>query len=53
MLSNLFWLIVDMKNTPVFSVGMVEEMLGIFASGTAELIFVDAKVPAESFLGKP
>lgn len=46
-------LIVDMKNTPGFSVGTVEEKMGITASGTAELIFEDAEIPAENLLGKP
>ena len=46
-------LIVDMKNTPGFHVGKVEEKLGILASGTAELIFEDAEIPAEHLLGKP
>jgi alkylation response protein AidB-like acyl-CoA dehydrogenase len=46
-------LIVDMKNTPGFRVGKVEEKMGILASGTAELIFEDAEVPAENLLGKP
>jgi len=45
-------LIVDMKNTPGFSVGTVEEKMGITASGTAELIFEDAEIPAENLLGK-
>ena len=35
-------LIVDLKNTPGFKVGKVEEKMGILASGTAELIFEDA-----------
>jgi alkylation response protein AidB-like acyl-CoA dehydrogenase len=34
-------------------VGKVEEKLGITASGTAELIFEDARIPAENLLGKP
>ena len=46
-------LIVDLKNTPGFRVGKVEEKMGILASGTAELIFEDAEVPAENLLGKP
>jgi alkylation response protein AidB-like acyl-CoA dehydrogenase len=46
-------LVVDLKNTPGFKVGKVEEKLGILASGTAELIFEDAEVPAENLLGKP
>ena len=46
-------LIVDLKNTPGFHVGKIEEKLGILASGTAELVFEDAEVPAENLLGKP
>ncbi|MHB8090061.1 MAG: acyl-CoA dehydrogenase [Syntrophales bacterium] len=46
-------LIVDLKNTPGFHVGKVEEKMGILASGTAELVFEDAEVPAENLLGKP
>ncbi|MCX7816673.1 MAG: acyl-CoA dehydrogenase family protein [Syntrophales bacterium] len=46
-------LIVDLKNTPGFSIGKIEEKLGILASGTAELVFEDAEVPAENLLGKP
>ena len=46
-------LIVDMKNTPGFHVGKIEEKLGILASGTAELVFEDAEVPAENMLGTP
>jgi alkylation response protein AidB-like acyl-CoA dehydrogenase len=46
-------LIVDLKNTPGFRVGKVEEKMGILASGTAELVFEDAEVPAGNLLGKP
>ena len=46
-------LIVDLKNTAGFHVGKVEEKLGILASGTAELVFEDAEIPAENLLGKP
>ncbi|HOK06780.1 MAG TPA: acyl-CoA dehydrogenase family protein [Syntrophales bacterium] len=46
-------LVVDLKNTPGFSIGKIEEKLGILASGTAELVFEDAEVPAENLLGKP
>jgi len=46
-------LIVDMKNTPGFHVGKLEEKMGILASGTAELVFEDAEVPAANLLGKP
>ncbi len=45
--------IVDFKNTPGFRVGKVEEKLGINASGTAELVFEDARIPAANLLGKP
>jgi len=46
-------LIVDLGNTPGFSVGTIEEKMGVLASGTAELVFEDAEVPAENLLGKP
>jgi len=46
-------LLVDLKETPGFQVGKVEEKMGILASGTAELVFEDAEVPAENLLGKP
>ncbi|MBU0513843.1 MAG: acyl-CoA dehydrogenase family protein [Proteobacteria bacterium] len=45
--------VVDLRNTPGFSVGTVEEKMGIRASGTAELVFVDARVPRENLLGEP
>ncbi len=45
--------IIDFENTPGFHVGKVEEKLGINASGTAELVFEDARIPAENLLGKP
>ena len=44
--------VVDLENTPGFKVGRVEEKMGILASGTSELIFEDAKVPADALLGK-
>lgn len=44
--------IVDVKNTPGFSVGRVEEKMGIRASGTAELVFRDARIPKENLLGE-
>ncbi len=44
--------VVDLENTPGFKVGRLEEKLGILASGTAELIFEDARVPAGALLGK-
>jgi alkylation response protein AidB-like acyl-CoA dehydrogenase len=43
--------IVDLNDTPGFSVGRVEEKLGIKASGTAELVFNDARIPKENLLG--
>jgi len=46
-------LIVDLENTPGFSVGTIEDKMGILASGTAELVFEDAEVPAANLLGKP
>jgi alkylation response protein AidB-like acyl-CoA dehydrogenase len=46
-------LLVDLKNTPGFRLGKIEEKMGILASGTAELVFEDAEVPAENLLGKP
>jgi alkylation response protein AidB-like acyl-CoA dehydrogenase len=44
--------VIDFENTPGFKVGRVEDKLGILASGTAELIFEDARVSADSLLGK-
>jgi alkylation response protein AidB-like acyl-CoA dehydrogenase len=44
--------VMDLENTPGFKVGRVEEKMGILASGTAELIFEDAKLPADALLGK-
>ena len=43
--------VIDLENTPGFKVGRVEEKLGILASGTAELVFEDARVPGDSLLG--
>ena len=45
-------LIVDLKSTKGFSIGKIEEKIGILASGTAELVFEDAEVPAANLLGK-
>ncbi len=45
--------LVDLQNTPGFRVGTVEDKLGIRASGTAELVFDDARIPKENLLGKP
>lgn len=43
--------IVD-KNTKGFSIGKVEEKLGIRASATTELIFKDMEIPKENLLGR-
>jgi alkylation response protein AidB-like acyl-CoA dehydrogenase len=45
--------VMDLDNTPGFKVGRVEEKLGINASGTAEMVFEDARVPADALLGEP
>ncbi|MCD6138670.1 MAG: acyl-CoA dehydrogenase family protein [Deltaproteobacteria bacterium] len=42
----------DTKNTPGFSVSRVEEKMGIRASGTAEMVFADARIPKENMLGE-
>lgn len=44
-------LLVD-KNTPGFSIGKIEEKMGLHGDITAELIFDNAKVPKENLLGK-
>ncbi|RLC10834.1 MAG: acyl-CoA dehydrogenase [Deltaproteobacteria bacterium] len=44
--------IFDTKNTPGFSVSRVEEKMGIRASGTAEMVFADARIPKENMLGE-
>ena len=44
--------VVDLENTPGFKVGRLEEKMGILASGTAELIFEDARLPSDGLLGK-
>jgi len=43
-------LLVD-KDTPGFSIGKVEEKMGLHADLTGELIFDDARVPKENLLG--
>jgi alkylation response protein AidB-like acyl-CoA dehydrogenase len=45
--------VANLKETEGFSVGVVEEKMGINASGTAELIFEDARLPADALLGQP
>jgi alkylation response protein AidB-like acyl-CoA dehydrogenase len=44
--------VLDTRNTPGFSVGRVEDKLGIKASGTAELVFDEARVPKDALLGE-
>ncbi len=39
------------KGTPGFSVGKIEDKMGLRASETAELVFEDCRVPAENLLG--
>lgn len=43
--------VIDLEKTSGFKVGRVEDKLGINASGTAELIFENARVPADALLG--
>jgi alkylation response protein AidB-like acyl-CoA dehydrogenase len=43
--------VIDLENTPGFSVGKVEEKIGIRASGTSELVFVDARIPKDAIMG--
>lgn len=40
------------KDAPGFSIGRVEEKMGIHGSATAELIFDNARVPRENLLGE-
>ena len=44
--------VVDREKTPGFKVGRLEEKMGILASGTTELVFEDARLPADALLGK-
>jgi alkylation response protein AidB-like acyl-CoA dehydrogenase len=39
--------------TPGFSIGRLEEKLGLHASATGELIFEDCRIPADHLLGEP
>jgi alkylation response protein AidB-like acyl-CoA dehydrogenase len=45
--------IIDLEETEGFSVGKVEDKLGIRGSGTSELVFEDARIPKENILGDP
>jgi alkylation response protein AidB-like acyl-CoA dehydrogenase len=46
-------LIVDLKETPGFKVGKIEEKPGILAASKSELVFQDAEIPVANLLGKP
>jgi alkylation response protein AidB-like acyl-CoA dehydrogenase len=45
--------VLDLEETEGFSVGKVEEKLGIRGSGTSELVFQDARIPKDAILGDP
>ncbi len=45
--------VIDLEATEGFSVGKVEEKLGIRGSGTSELVFQDARIPKDAILGDP
>ncbi|MEW9097282.1 MAG: acyl-CoA dehydrogenase [Clostridiaceae bacterium] len=40
------------KDTPGFTIGKIEDKMGIRASSTAELIFENVKIPKENLLGR-
>lgn len=40
------------KGTPGFDVGLPEKKMGIHASSTRELIFIDCRIPKENLLGR-
>lgn len=45
--------VVDLRETPGFRIGRVEETLGLSALGSAEMIFQQAEVPGEALVGNP
>ncbi|MGO9147072.1 MAG: acyl-CoA dehydrogenase family protein [Desulfomonilia bacterium] len=45
--------VIDLEATEGFSVGKVEDKLGIRGSGTSELVFQDARIPKDAILGDP
>jgi alkylation response protein AidB-like acyl-CoA dehydrogenase len=45
--------VVDLRETPGFRKGRVEETFGLRALGSAEMIFDRAEVPAEALVGNP
>jgi len=42
----------NFEDTPGFKVSRVEDKLGILASGTAEMLFENARLPADALLGQ-
>ncbi|MGL6166693.1 MAG: acryloyl-CoA reductase [Fusobacteriaceae bacterium] len=50
-IKGLSAIIVD-KNTPGFSIGKIEDKMGIRGSETVELIFENCKIPKSNLLGK-
>jgi alkylation response protein AidB-like acyl-CoA dehydrogenase len=42
---------IEPADAPGFSIGRMEEKMGLHASNTGELIFTDARIPAENLLG--
>jgi alkylation response protein AidB-like acyl-CoA dehydrogenase len=50
-LKGLSCIIVE-KGTPGFSIGKIEEKMGLHGSETVELIFEDCRVPKENLLGE-
>jgi len=40
------------SETPGFSIGRMEEKMGLHASNTGELLFADCRIPAENLLGE-
>jgi len=44
--------VLNLRDTPGFSVPRVEDKMGIKASGTAEMVFKDARIPKENILGE-
>jgi alkylation response protein AidB-like acyl-CoA dehydrogenase len=44
--------VLNFEDTPGFKVSRVEDKLGILASGTAEMLFENARLPADALLGQ-
>jgi len=45
--------VIDLENTPGFTVGYVEEKMGIRATSTTEMVFDEARIPRSAILGEP